>query len=338
MDLKNRHKTVYIILLVMLLLLVGAAALILLFRRGEKAELSEPAETVHSNDAKFFKDKIIAGVDGALTVLDYDGKEAARYPDIRVQWCHSLESENLIVYGNDYRQVGILQLDNDYNVTLHNKIYEGENLYIDPTIIKADSSYFVTFTEIIGAVNNSDPNGENGEYKLHLYKSEDLENWEEVAVILDNSRNTEDIDIMFEHGRFEVFYELEDYDKGCSSINVITSKDETGTAWNEPKELLPADADHEMACIEKREDGYRIWYSCDKDAPGQSYSAGRIYCADFEEDLTCRAKDEALIKRQSEYDGIGGVRLYDVRQIDGKNYYLYARNYLTDNELRIIIK
>ena len=89
---------------------------------------------------------------------------------------------------------------------------------------------------------------------------------------------------------------------------------------------------------EKREDGYRIWYSCDKDAPGQSYSAGRIYCADFEEDLTCRAKDEALIKRQSEYDGIGGVRLYDVRQIDGKNYYLYARNYLTDNELRIIIK
>ena len=311
-------------------------------------ELYESNSPIHSNDAKFMNEHIIAGVDGTLTIMKIDRSIVASFPEVSVNWIDSLEDEGLIIYGNSSNQVGIAKVsetDISYNLEANNIIYQCDNLCIDPTIIKVKDYYYITFTEIIGTVNNSTPFSEddapdiNGEYKLHMWrakKDSDLgrsDSWEDIAVIQDNYHNTEDIDILYNDDHFSVLFEYEDYDKGCSYLKVIESKDSEGKEWDAPKELLPNDADHEMASIWTEGNYYTLWYSCDKKSVGESYMAGQIYYAVYDKEWNLISKDNEMI---GDYDRIGGVRLYEVARIDGDLYFLYAKDYLTENSLDVL--
>lgn len=311
-------------------------------------ELYKSDSTIHSSDAKFMNDYIIAGIDGSLTIMKLDRSIAASFPEVSVNWIDSLEEEGLIIYGNSSNQVGIakvMEADSSYNLEANNIIYQCDNLCIDPTIIKVKDYYYITFTEIIGTVNNSTPFSEddapdiNGEYKLHMWrakKDSDLghsDSWEDIAVIQDNYHNTEDIDILYNDDHFSVLFEYEDYDKGCSCLKVIESKDSEGREWNEPKELLTNDADHEMASIWNEGDYYTLWYSSDKKSVGDSYMAGHIYYANYDKEWNLISKDHEI---NIDYSLIGGVRLYEVNMIDDKITFLYSRNYLAENELTVL--
>lgn len=132
---------------------------------------------------------------------------------------------------------------------------------------------------------------------------------------------------------FMVFFEYEDYDKGCSAIKVIESLDSEGREWGEPTELLPNDADHEMASIWKEGDNYILWYSCDKNSVGESYMKGQIFYAVFDKNWELISKD---IEVAEDYRDIGGVSLYEVNRINDKITFLYAKDYLTNNELSVL--
>lgn len=311
-------------------------------------ELRESDSPVHSSDAKFMNDHIIAGVDGALTIMKIDRSIVASFPDVSVNWIDSLDDEELIIYGNSNNQIGIAKIsetNDSYSLETNYTVYQCDNLCIDPTIIKVEDYYYITFTEIIGTVNNSTSFSEenaqrvNGEYKLHMWRAKidsDLgrsDSWEDIALIQDNYHNTEDIDILYNNEHFSVLFEYEDYDKGCSCLKVIESKDSEGKEWNEPKLLLPNDADHEMASIWDEGDFYTLWYSCDKKSVGESYMAGQIYYAIYDKDWNLISKDNEIT---ADYDNIGGVRLYEVTRIDGNLYFLYAKDYLKDNLLEVL--
>lgn len=313
-----------------------------------------PAQTeISSSDAKFMNNHIIAGVGGNLNIMNLDRSVLAEFPDIEVNWIDSIDEDGLVIYGNSERQIGIAQIDfskdtssekQECELIFNSVLFQKENLCIDPTIIKVKDWYYITFTEIIGTVNNpisfdDDDNSVNGEYILHMYRAKtdsDIkasDSWEEVSVIQDNHHNTEDIDILYKEDHFMVFFEYEDYDKGCSAIKVIESLDSEGREWGEPTELLPNDADHEMASIWEEGDNYILWYSCDKNSVGESYMKGQIFYAVFDKNWELISKD---IEVAEDYNDIGGVRLYEVNRINDKITFLYAKDYLTNNELSVL--
>lgn len=297
--------------------------------------LKSPTLSVNSNDAKFFRDYIIAGVGGNLSILDLNLNTIKTLPEIKVRWVNCIENERIIIYSNSEKQIGIAKLDDGFNLLSNEIILTRDNRPIDPTIIHINDYYYITFTEIIGKINNSDKDGENGEYKLYFYRSKNLSEWEEVSVILDNFNNTEDVDIMYIDNHFVVTYEFEDYDKGCSALMVTTSKDSEGKDWNEPKSLIPSDADHEMACIFDEGNSFTLWYSSDKDDVGKSYMAGKIYYAKFTKDFELISKDNLV---EADYNTVGGVRLYEVKKLKNKLHFLYAKDYLTENRLSILVE
>lgn len=353
MKFKNVVKTgVGFVLLLLLAFLIPSSNVLASLSYSDLILPAESSNAVSTSDAKFMNDKIITGVNGKLTILSLDRSIIASFPEVNVNWLYSVDDEGLIVYGNGSKKVGIAKVSEknnggsvSYELVSNDIIYEGSNLYIDPTIIHVNGYYYITFTEIIGKVNNPTSYNEdkakdiNGEYILHMWRIKEGSNfgnkssWEEVSIILDNFHNTEDIDIMYLNNHFVVLFEYENYDKGCSAIKVIESLDSEGRSWGVPKELIPNDADHEMASVWDEGDHYTLWYSCDKDAVGKSYMAGKIYYATYDKNWNLISKDNEV---RGDYRKIGGVRLYDVRKIDGKIHFLYAKNYLKENILSVL--
>ena len=197
----------------------------------------ESTNAITSSDAKFMNGHIIAGVNGSLTVMNLDKTIVAKFPEVKVNWIDSVDEDGLVIYGNWSKQIGIARInqfgDSSYDLISNNIICEGKNLLIDPTIIRVNNYYYITFTEVVGRVNNGTAFSEteaskiNGEYILHMWRArvdanlEDKKSWEDVAVIQDNFHNTEDIDIMYSDNHFTVLFEYENYDKGCSAIKAI---------------------------------------------------------------------------------------------------------------------
>lgn len=309
----------------------------------------ESTNAITSSDAKYMNGHIITGVNGSLTLLELNRTVIAKFPEVKVNWIDSVEEDGLVIYGNFSKQLGIAKInqngDDSYELISNTIICEGKNLLIDPTIIRVNSYYYITFTEVVGKVNNGIAYSENeaskinGEYILHMWRARidanlgDKSSWEEVSVIQDNFHNTEDIDIMYSDNHFTVFFEYENYDKGCSAIKAIQSLDSEGYRWGNTIELLPNEADHEMASIWDEGDHYTLWYSCDKGAVGKSYMAGRIYYAEYDKDWNLLSKDNEIAENHNE---IGGVRLYEVTKIDDVIHFLYAKDYPYANKLSVL--
>ena len=280
-----------------------------------------------SGDAKFFGDRIVTSKDGSLCLLDFSGKITNHYADVPSAWVDGLFEDKVIILGNWNNEINILQLDKEMNKLQEYNVLHSDNLHIDPSICKIENVYFVTATEIVGNINNSDPKAENGTYTVHFLRSDNLKDWEPVSDIISVSSNIEDIDLVYHKGRIYVCYEKEIVDKGRSEINLKYS-DDLGISWSDEVNLLPADCDHEPVCFIPEEDGFRLLYSSDKENPGKSYSGGRIYYAEFDQKYQLIVKDMKIETKTNE-----GLLWYDYAEYDDGDYYLFAGDYLNTNDL-----
>ena len=120
-----------------------------------------------SGDAKFFGDRIVTSKDGSLCLLDFFGKITNHYTDVPSAWVDGLFDDKIIVLGNWNNEINIVQLDEKMNRIQEYNVLQSDNLHIDPAICKIENDYYVTTTEIIGNVNNSSPDVENGIYTVH---------------------------------------------------------------------------------------------------------------------------------------------------------------------------
>lgn len=321
-------KRRYIIIFVLLGILFGGICAILILKETSAKIITE-VDQLHNGDAKLYRNQIITSVEGKFTVYDKKGEMIKQFPDIATNWIDCMDEEGIIVYGNGACQIGILQVDDEWNVVKNEIVMQTDNLQIDPTITKVKDTYYITATEIIGTVNNSDPDAENGEYILHLYKSADLLHWNLVSNIVDVNNNVEDVDMRYIDDKFYITYEKEVVDKGDSAIYVVISDDASGKQFSTSYRLLEANCDHEPATFEQMDNSvYRLYYSCDKNHRGESYQGAQVFYADYDSDWNPISTDNP-VKTQTEQ----GILLYDVKNVKGNLQLLYARNYMTDCDM-----
>ena len=290
----------------------------------------------HNADAKFLGEHIITSVGEGIQILDPEGNVVNQYDGLSASWLYVQEGEAdrasdcpLIAYSNHENETHILELaaSKDFELLEDKTVLTTDTLAIDPILLADGDTWYLAHTLIEGTINNPDPQGENGTYTVKLYRSEDLETWEYVTDIISRKQNVEDGDLRCVNGTLYYFFELEQYDKGPSSICVMRSEDE-GRTWSEPEELLPAVADNEMASCEPTKDGWRLYVSSDYACVGESYQGASVYYADYTQDFqpVCTYQPSAMPDNRS-------VRLYEVKEIDGQLHFLFARNFLTDCDL-----
>ncbi len=311
--------------------LIGALAFIL-----GKTDVKDYGFTLlkyHNADAKFIGDHIITSVDEGIRILDLKGNVTVQYDGLSASWLYVQEGEEAdrstyrVAYSNHKNETHILRLSEDYEFLGDQMVLKTDALAIDPILIKADDTWYLTHTRIDGTINNPSPDGDNGTYTVKLFRSEDLRNWEYVTDILNRKKNLEDGDLKYVGGVLHYFFEMEEYDKGPSAICVMTSSDD-GKTWEAPKELLPALADNEMAVCEPVEEGWRLYVSSDYDCVGESYQGASVYYSDYTPDF-----EPVSTYMPSAMPDNRSVRLYEVKEIDGQRYFLFARNFLTDCDL-----
>lgn len=283
-----------------------------------------------TTDSKIMGDKIISTTDGHLILFNFDGSIYKEYTDISANWIYTCDSENerLVAVGNFDYEIRIISFSKDYMVDFNYLVFNQENLMIDPTLVKQEDNYFLTFTEIKGNVNNGDESQTNGLYTVRCFISKDLKNWQKLSDIVSYYNNIEDGDLFVsDDGKnLNYLFEKEEYDKGPSSLNVISSLDQ-GKTWTDEKEIIPAIADNEPASIMKHEDGYTLYYSSDKEHMGSSYNEAAVYQVDLNKDFSVKNSYIPVELKEEK-----GILLYDV-STEGGLLFLYSQNYLTDNNL-----
>ena len=311
--------------------LLSAAAL--LFGKTGVDQNGFTLKQYRNADAKFLGDHIVTSVDEGIQILDLQGKIVKHFPDLSASWMYVQEDvwakENVVVYSNHANETHILCLSEEHEFRKDYVTMRTETLAIDPILIRAGNEWLLTHTLIDGTINNPDPKGDNGTYTVKLYRSGNLKEWEYVTDIISQKKNTEDGDLRYveETGMLYYFCEMEEYDKGPSVICVMMSED-GGETWSEPIALTDVSADNEMASCERTGDGWRLYTSSDMANVGASYQGARVYYRDYSPDFTSAGEYD-----QSSMPDNESVRLYEVKEINGQLYFLFARNYLTDCDL-----
>ena len=278
-------------------------------------------------DAKFYNDYILTSVDENIYMLDFQGEVVRTYEGLKASWMYTYAEDGLVVYSNHDNETHLLKLDEEMNQISDQVILTTDLLAIDPTICKVGDTYLVTHTTIEGTINNPLPDGDNGIYTLQLYASDDLETFEHRTTIISEKHDIEDIDMIYHEGTLYCIYEKENYDKGPSKICMRMSDDE-GTTWSEEQILIENGGDNEPSCLMKEYDGWRLFYSSDKERPGESYNGASAYSAFFDADFL----------HLSEYDEKAdmkdnlGIRLYEVKEMDERLYLMFAHDYMTDKD------
>ena len=292
----------------------------------EQVETVFELEKFGSGDIKFYGNGIICGKNH-LYLLDLDGKTIKEYPELAVNWIDGISDEGIVIYGNFAKETGIVRLDEDKNIKEQLYNNRSENLRIDQTINRFDDKYYMTATEIEGNVNNSDPAKKCGKYTIRLFRSDDAVNWTELPDVAVADNNLEDVDVSYADGRIYVCYEKEKIDKGDSAI-VLKYSDDKGQSFCDEKLLIEADCDHEPVSFFKDGDEYVLLYSCDKDDRGSSYNGAKIYSARYDKNFNCIEKDREIATETKE-----GLLWYDYMVNGDTEYYLFAGNYITENNM-----
>ena len=307
----------------LLVLLFAVGIYFACFRTSEGFFLEKYANA----DAKFYNDYIITSVDEGVYMLDFDGNVVKSYEGLKASWMYSYPDEGLVVYSNHDNETHLLKLDENMDMISDEVILTSKLLAIDPTICKAGNTYLVTHTTIEGTINNPDPNGDNGIYSLELYASKDLKEWEHRTTITSQKHDIEDIDMLYDENTLYCIYEKENYDKGPSKICLRYSEDE-GKTWSEETILLDNGGDNEFSCVLREYDGWRLYYSSDKESPGASYNGASAYSAFFDADFKHIPEFDGKVDMKDNFS----VRLYEVKQTEDKLYLMYAHDYMTDKD------
>lgn len=307
--------------------------LFLCFCAEEKNVLEEKPEEFaaviaqKTGDAKIFNHKIAASLEGHLVIFNFDGKVYREYPEISTNWIYPLENTNTLVSASFQKEVRLTTFGEDGSVIRNEVLFSGENLMIDPTLVKVGQSYLLTYIEIEGAVNNADKEKENGRYTVHCYASEDLKSWTALSDIVSYQNNIEDGDMLAADNKVYYIFEKEDYDKGPSSLRVISSVD-NGKTWSNEEEIVASGADNELAAVLPEGENYAMYYSSDKLHIEESYGGAAVYKARLTNNLSA---EETYIPVELEEKK--GILLYDVAEKNNSFYFLYARDYFGANEL-----
>ncbi len=278
-------------------------------------------------DAKFYNDYIITSVDEGVYMLDFEGKAVKSYEGLRASWMYTYPEERLIVYSNHDNETHLLKLDDEMNMVSDEVILTTDLLAIDPTICKIGDTYLVTHTTIEGTINNPDPNGDNGIYSLELFASKDLKSWEHRTTIVSEKYDIEDIDMVQYENQLYCIYEKENFDKGPSKICMRFSEDE-GLTWSDEHILIDNGSDNEPSCLLREHDGWRLYYSSDKEYPGESYNGASAYSAYFDADFVHLSEYDEKVDMKDNMS----VRLYEVKELDGKLYLMFAHDYMTNKD------
>lgn len=279
-------------------------------------------------DSKFFGDSIISSNDGHLIFFDKKGNVIKEYNDVFVNWIYAIPEEGLIIAGNSNYELRKIVVDADYQIISNDILFESNNLMIDPTIMKTKSGkWILSYVEVQGAVNNADINSENGLYTVHVYESNDLIEWRQMGDIVSENNNIEDGDMFESDGKIYYLYEKETFDKMPSEICMKCSEDEC-RSWSEERIVIPADGDNEMAGVFVNKNKINLYYSSDLNNPGMSYNGAVIYKAQYDIDFY-----NEKINMPINISENGGILLYDIYVKGNRLYFLYSRNYLTENTL-----
>ena len=317
------NKKISSAILALLVLLFAVGVYFVCFQKSEGFFLKNYANA----DAKFYNDHIITSVGEGVFMLDFDGNVVRSYEGLKASWMYAYPDEGLVVYSNHDNETHLLKLDENMDMVTDEVILTTELLAIDPTICKVDDTYLVTHTTIEGTINNPDPNGDNGIYSLELYVSKDLNNWEHRTTITSQKHDIEDIDMLYDEGILYCIYEKENYDKGPSKICLRFSED-TGVSWSEEDILIDNGGDNEFSCILPEYDGWRIFYSSDKENPGASYNGASAYSAFFDADFVHIPELDEKVDMKDNFS----VRLYEVKQTEDGLYLMYAHDYMTGKD------
>jgi len=283
----------------------------------------------HMWDTKIYDENtLITGLDNQLSFVRDDQTYVT---DISANWIDAIPEKGIGVYGNSAREIGIFEVHDIESLDVtSNVILTSENLLIDPTIINVNGVYYITVTEIEGVVNNGDPEGENGHYTIHLYRSSDLVNFDFVTDIYDRDKNLEDLFIFQEDGDLFVLFEIESCNMMPSEIVMCRTHGGDMTSWSAPLQVIEPDSDHELAACIRTSDGYRIYYSCDVNNLGESYQGAEVFYRDYDVDFN--QTGISMIDFSEFYEG--GLLLYDVN--DEENEFVASVNLNTVNDLIVI--
>lgn len=281
-----------------------------------------------SGDTKFYKDnKLITGKDNMLHLINLDNK-IDKNLNVNVNWLDTIPDENIIIYGNFNNQIGILRLDDHDNIIDHNVVIKGDDLRIDPSIIKIEDEYYFTTTKIKGAVNNADPNKENGEYTVELYKTKNLKTITKISDVVSAKNNLEDIDMLYTEGFLNIVYEKETYDHGTSDIILKRSKNK-GETWGNEFPLVQGKGDCEPATFTYNENGYTLFYSSDEEDIGKSYDGAKSYYIKYDKDFKFLNKHPILLHIPK------NMILYEVRKYDTTYEALYVNDYSGERNIYV---
>lgn len=283
-------------------------------------------DNLHNGDVKFYDNKYIVGNDnGTLGIFDFNGQRVRKYDDIKLNWLSVEDTDNIIIYANSNKEVGILKLDDSLNIILNEIIMRNDKMTIDPTILKINDTYFITVTTINGTINNSNPDKDNGIYSVDLYKSKDLLNWTHIDTIIRDNHNIEDLAAMNVNGTYYIFFEREVVDKGNSSLEVIFSNNK-GTKWSSPKILCKAEADNELGNIIFYKNKFILYYSSDYLNKGTSYEGASIFVKYFD-------KNFENVSSPKVYKEFSSTLLFDVLKSDDSLYFVYNEHYMTQSNM-----
>lgn len=283
-------------------------------------------DNLHNGDVKFYDNKYIIGNDnGTLGIFDFNGQRVRKYDDIKLNWLSVEDTDNIIIYANSNKEVGILKLDDSLNIILNEIIMRNDKMTIDPTILKINDTYFITVTTINGTINNSNPDKDNGIYSVDLYKSKDLLNWTHIDTIIRDNHNIEDLAAMNVNGTYYIFFEREIVDKGNSSLEVIFSNNK-GTKWSSPKILCKAEADNELGNIIFYKNKFILYYSSDYLNKGTSYEGASIFVKYFDKNFENASSPKV-------YKEFSSTLLFDVLKSDDSLYFVYNEHYMTQSNM-----
>lgn len=283
-------------------------------------------DNLHNGDVKFYDNKYIVGNDnGTLGIFDFNGQRVRKYDDIKLNWLSVEDTDNIIIYANSNKEVGILKLDDSLNIILNEIIMRNDKMTIDPTILKINDTYFITVTTINGTINNSNPDKDNGIYSVDLYKSKDLLNWTHIDTIIRDNHNIEDLAAMNVNGTYYIFFEREVVDKGNSSLEVIFSNNK-GIKWSSPKILCKAEADNELGNIIFYKNKFILYYSSDYLNKGTSYEGASIFVKYFDKNFENASSPKV-------YKEFSSTLLFDVLKSDNSLYIVYNEHYMTQSNM-----
>jgi hypothetical protein len=268
---------------------------------------------------------IVANLDSELSIKNINDSSSSfkvTNPIVSSSWLDVIEDKGSILCVTASfkdKSLRLYKIDmQPLNVNLLSTVHQyDEQLLIDPTILKVEDKYLITYTQIKGNINNGDTTKQNGHYEVVLVESNDLINWKEVSSIVSENTNIEDGFLYAEGEQNSLFflYEEEVFDKKNSALKIKKSTD-GGANWEEPITLLSATADQEPAAIFKCSEKNYLFYSSDLDNLGASYWGSKGYVSSFSDSNF--TLDQIDISLKLDY----GIILYDVMLNNNKMHFL----------------